>query len=352
MHFSGSSGLRIRAGAIALAALFVASPAGVATAQISGIERGGGIDRPYVPQRKRMTTRIVPTRRDKPSPREPKVIDPPDTISISAEAKSHYDAGRNAFDRSDFDVAIREFEAAIRLESKFIDAIIDLGDSYFELAQVEDAADTYQRALVVDRGNIDAQFRLGRASYARKDYDTALKAYNDVLKAKPNDAEAIYNIALTNKALKRYEAAIPFFERAINARATPFPEARVNLSRCYYELGKLAEAEAEAQKAINEIGPDRQASANAWYALATARAKAPNLPGATEALQKAIDVCKDCPEDMLSRFYLPLANVLEARGNRTEAAAAYERFLVLAPFVAPDQVAEIRERISKLRAPR
>jgi tetratricopeptide (TPR) repeat protein len=112
-----------------------------------------------------MATRVVA----RPQPRNPKAPEPVGAaMTISAEAKKRYDAGRAAYDRNDFDVAIREFEAAIRLESRFVDAIIDLGDAYFDSASVEEAVDAYQRALVVDKGNLDAQFRLGRASYARR----------------------------------------------------------------------------------------------------------------------------------------------------------------------------------------
>lgn len=352
MYLIRPSGARRLAGAwvaaVLLGASFLAEPR--AAAQVSGIERGGGVDRPFVTVRKRMATRVVA----KPQPKNPRVPEPVvgAAMTISADAKKRYDAGRAAYDRNDFAAAIREFEAAIRLESRFVDAIIDLGDAYFDSASVEEAVDAYQRALVVDRGNLDAQFRLGRASYARRDYDTALKSYNDVLKSRPDDPEAIYNIALTNKALKRYDAAIPYFEKSIAARAKPFPEARINLSRCYYELGKLPEAEASARKAIDEIGADLEESANAHYALATALAKKPDLPGATESIEKAIAVCQKCPPDMLSRFYLPLAQVQESRGNRAQAADAYERFLQLAPFLPEYQIQEYRDRIGRLRAPR
>jgi tetratricopeptide (TPR) repeat protein len=335
-------------------ALLAIGPTGQhrAVAQISGIERGGGVDRPYVPVRKRLNN---PKPSSKPKPtrgsRTPPTPVDASMIPISDEAEKHYDAGRKAYDVGNLEVAIKEFENAIRLESKYVDALIDLGDAYFDRANLDDAVEAYRRALAVDKGNLDAEFRLGRASYARRDYDTALAEYNSVLKVRPDDPEAIYNIALTNKALKRFDDAIPYFEKAITARNKPFPEARINLSRCYYELGKLAEAEAEARKAIDEIGPDQSASANAWYALATALAKKPDLPGAADALEHAIAVCKDCPGDMVSRFYLPLALVYEARGDREHAADAYERFLQLAPFMPDYQIQEIRERIGKLRHP-
>lgn len=318
----------------------------VARAQISGIERGGGVDRPYVSVRKRLNNPRA-TARPKPNTKTPEDAA---MIPISAEAMQHYDVGREAYDKGKLDVAIKEFEAAIRLESKYVDALIDLGDAYFDRANLDDAIDAYERALVVDKHNVDAEFRLGRASYARRDYDTALQSYNEVLKAKPEDPEAIYNIALTYKALKRFGDAIPYFERAIAARQQPFPEARINLSRCYFELDKLPEAEASARQAIDELGPTSSESASAWYALAVPLAKKPDLPAATDALEHAIDVCKDCPREMVSRFYLPLAQVYESRGERTKAADAYERFLQLAPFVPDYQVQEIRERIGKLRS--
>jgi tetratricopeptide (TPR) repeat protein len=284
-----------------------------AFAQISGIERGGGVDRPYVTVRKRLNNpRVAP--RVKPPKGKPAPVDAA-MIPISTEAMKHYDAGRKAYDTGNLDTAISEFESAIRLESKFVDALIDLGDAYFDRAELDDAVDMY----------------------------------NDVIKTRPTDPEVIYNIALTNKALKRYDAALPYFQKAIASRTTPFPEARVNVARCYIELGKLPEAEAEARKALDEFGADKPASANAWYTLAAVLVKKPDLPGANDALDHAIGVCKDCPPEMVSRFYLSAGQVYESRGERTRAADSYERFLQLAPFVPDYQVQDIREKIAKLR---
>ncbi len=326
----------------------------VATAQIRDIERGGGLDRPFVRARTRIVAKPKPVRPVKPkangSKPVPVVDDDPESISISPEATKRYEAGRRAYEKGNFETAVTEFEAAIRLESRYVDALIDLGDAYFDMSDVENAADSYKRALVIDKKNIDARNRVGRASFARRDYDEALRQYTEVLKISPDDPEAIYNIALTYKALKRYSDAIPYFEKAIAARQGPFPQARVNLSRSYFESGKRDEAEAAARQAISEIGAESQASATAWYALATALNGKPDLPGATEALQKAISVCKECPNDEQSRYFLSLAQILESRGLRTQAADAYERFVLLAPFMPEHQIQEFRAKIAKLRA--
>ena len=82
-------------------------------------------------------------------------------------------------------------------------------------------------------------------------------------------------------------------------RLLPAAVKRASTSRCYYELGKLAEAEVAARKAIDEIGANLEESANAHYALATALGKKPDLPAATESIQKAIAVCQKCPPDMV-----------------------------------------------------
>lgn len=324
-----------------------------AAAQIRDIERGGGLDRPYVRVRTRLVMKPKPVKPGKPKPDRgdpsPGEVDPT-SIVISPEANKRYEAGQRAYLKGNFDEAITEFEAAIRLESRFVDALIDLGDAYFDMSDVENAADSYKRALAIDKKNLDARNRLGRASYASRDYDEALRQYQYVLKVSPDDPEAIYNIALTYKGLKRYSEAIPYFEKAIAARQSPFPQARVNLSRSYFESGKRDEAEAAARQAISEIGAESQASATAWYALATALNGKPDLPGATDALQKAIAVCKDCPNDEQSRYFLYLAQILESRGLRTQAADAYERFVLLAPFMPDYQIQEFRARIAKLRA--
>lgn len=337
-------------GAVVVIAAFALS--GVVSAQIRDIERGGGLDRPYLRARTRIVAKPRPVKHTPGKPKSPdpsEVNEDPATMAISPEATKRYEAGRRLYEKGDFEGAITQYEAAIRLESRFVDALIDLGDAYFDISDVQNAADSYKRALVVDRKNVDARNRIGRASYALRDYDEALRQYTEVLKLSPDDPEAIYNIALTYKALKRYSDAIPYFEKAIAARQGPFPEARINLSRSYFESGKLTEAESSARQAIGEIGPDNQGSASAWYALATALNGKPDLPGATEALQKAIDVCKECPNDQQSKYFLSLAQILESRGLRTQAADAYERFILLAPFMPDHQIQEFRAKIAKLR---
>lgn len=336
-----------------VATLVVVAAPGRSFGQVSGIERGGGVDRPYVPPRKRINyTKVVkPPKNGSKPPTNPNVpVDDPSMIAIPAEAVKRYEAGRSFYEKGKIDDAINEFEGAIRIESRYVDAIIDLGDAYYDTAKVDEAIEEYERALVVDKKNIDAEFRLGRASYARKDYDTAYRAYSAVLKVRPDDPDAVYNLALTLKALKRYDEAVPYFEKAIASRKTAFPEARINLSRCYYELGKLPEAEAAARKALTEISGDNLASANAYYSLATALARKPDLEGATDALESAVKVCEGCPGDLVSKFYLQLGAIYESRGEAKKAAKAYETFLQLAPFVPDYQVQDLREKISKLKA--
>lgn len=344
---------------IAAVALLLTGLAPVSVdAQVKGIERGGGFDKPYVPPRKRVAVRAAtprprqPVRRTNPTTPDPEPEPEPElaVAVVPAEAIQRYESGRAAYDRNDFTKAIDEFEAAIRLDSKYIDAIIDLGDVYFDNANLEDAIEQYRRALVVDKDNFDAQYRLGRAAFARRDYDTALEAYQAVIKKNPSDPQAVYNLALTLKALKRFEQAIPHFEKAIALRGTSFPEARVNLARSLYEAERLDDSEAQARKAIEELGADHPDSASAYYSVATAKAKRGDLIGAADALKQAIAVCKGCSNDLISKFYYPLAQIYESRGERELAADAYEKFLVLAPFVPEYQIEDIRARISKLRA--
>jgi tetratricopeptide (TPR) repeat protein len=340
-----------------IATAFVAAPEGVRAQGIKGIERGGGFDRPYVPPRKRMDTRVVSPRTRQPIRRPDRTPEPTGNptvapvVDVSSDALEHYELGRTAYDRGEFNTAVREFEKAIAADSKYIDALIDLGDAYFDSSQLDEAVQTYRRALVVDSSNVDAQYRLGRAAFARYDFDTARTSYEAVIKRNPSDPQAVYNLALTYKALKRYDQAIPYFEQAISLRAGgAFPEARLNLARSLYEQNRLDESIASASKAIEELGPDSPDSANAHYAIATALAKKADLPGATESLKKAIAVCDGCTKDLLTKFYLPLAQIYEARGERADAANAYEQVLNLAPFLPPDQIQEIRSRISRLRS--
>jgi tetratricopeptide (TPR) repeat protein len=343
--------------AVLAVALVAAAFGASATAQVGSIERGGSFEKPYVPPRKRLVTRAVSkttrptTRPTRPTPTRPTPTpEAPAEVEISSDAIAHYEAGRAAYDRNQYEKAIDEFEKAIREDSKYLDALIDLGDVYFDRANLDDAVESYRRALAIDRSNVDAQYRLGRAAFAMRDYDTAVTAFNAVMKANAADAQAVYNLGLTYKALKRFDDAIPVFQKAIEMRTgSSYPEARLNLARSLYEVGRIDESETEARKAIEEIGPNDPDSANAWYALATVQAKKSDLEGAIASIQHAIDVCKECSNSVVSPFYEPLARLYEARGEKVKAAEAYERFLQVAPYLAPYRIEEIRAKVASLR---
>ena len=63
-----------------------------APAQISGIERGGGLDRPYVPPRKRVI-RVKKPRPPRNTRKPEPVVEDPDVVEVSAAAKTTYRMG-------------------------------------------------------------------------------------------------------------------------------------------------------------------------------------------------------------------------------------------------------------------
>lgn len=313
--------------------------------QIKGIERGGGFDKPFVPVRVRRTITV------KKPERRPKPTVPTDTdIAISEGAMKRYQAGAAAYQRADFRTAISELEAAVKIEKNFTDAYIDLGDAYFDNEQFAQASDSYRKAIALEPTNTDAQYRLGRVSFVVNDYESAAEAFKHVVAARETDPLANYNLGLALKSLRRYEEATPIFERAIANGPEKFPEPWINLSRCYLELKRTEDAENAARKGLEMLEPDSVDSANGWYALASVLSVKPDLPNATEALDKAIAVCVNCPAEQMSKYYFALGAVHEGQGHRNEAVVAYEKFLSLAPDLPDAVIQDIKARIERLRA--
>jgi tetratricopeptide (TPR) repeat protein len=342
---------RLRAALAVLCFLLFVSATG-APASAQDLDPSGGTYKPPASQRHRART-PTPRQPDHPSHPDPHPQptdpEPPKATYVpSAEAERHYDLGTAAYDRNDLEKAVSEYEAAIKIDGKYTDAYIDLGAALYDLSDLDGAVDAWERALVLDKTIPELHNDLGNAAYVRHDYEKAVVEYKEAIKLRPTYYDALFGLGNTLAALKRYDEAIPYFQAAIDARGMPFPDARSNMAWAMLRAGKLADAEATARRAIDEIGPDSSQSVKAWYALAAVLTEKPDLPSAADALRKAVAVCAGCPSEQVSRIYYSLAKVLEAKGDRPGAANALEQYLRLAPYVT--NADDVRRKIEQLRS--
>lgn len=153
-----------------------------------------------------------------------------------------------------------------------------------------EAAVEFRRAIAArSNGYRDAEIGLVRSLLALKDYDGSATAAEAVASANPKSLEAQTVLANVLRDRGLYDEAAETYRRAIALSPRKAPEAHAGLAILLSERGDLAGAATEYASAISQ-----------------------NLDA----------------EPILYQLY---GSVLERLERRTEALAAYERFLVLAP---------------------
>jgi tetratricopeptide (TPR) repeat protein len=130
-------------------------------------------------------------------------------------------------------------------------------------------------------GDPDRLFTLGLAQ-SEQDVDAALRTMRQVIARSPDHALAHYNLALLLKRTDRLDEAIVSARRA--AALDGRPEARLALASLHVLQGDFVRAEAAVDDAL---AADRR-SVDGWLMLGTVRGARGDLPGAADALRRAI----------------------------------------------------------------
>jgi len=215
---------------------------------------------------------------------------------MDAIKEAHYNLGIAYLEAGQYNRAIPEFEAAIKLDADFIGAHCALCRAYLEQDELEkasasvtaalkldathqpalllrdtithayydkgkehlnaqrytEAVSTFQRALTLDAdlgrnsqvSDIESKHiyaHLGAAYIGLKSYQEAIDALQSAIALDVDLVDAHYNLGYAYVEQGHYDEAIPHLERAITI-APNFKRAHYNLARAYRELGNLEAA--------------------------------------------------------------------------------------------------------------
>lgn len=133
------------------------------------------------------------------------------------------------------------------------------GNALLALDRVEEAIESFEKAIAIDDRFVEAWANLGRLHREAGSPEKAEEAIHKALSLNPNHAMALNNLGAllldageNDKAIEQLEAAM---------QLTPTSSIATNLGNAYQNVGRINDAEAAFQKAI-EL--DNQ-SADAWY---------------------------------------------------------------------------------------
>jgi tetratricopeptide (TPR) repeat protein len=144
------------------------------------------------------------------------------------------------------DQAKKNYEQAIRLNSKYAEALNNLGTVYYARKSYRRAVTYYNRALKLTPDSASIYSNLGTAFFARKKYKEAAEAYQTALKLDPEVFEhrSSYGVLLQERTVQErakfhYYLARTYAQAGQNERALQY--IRKALEEGFQERKKLQE---------------------------------------------------------------------------------------------------------------
>lgn len=223
---------------------------------------------------------------------------------MDAIKEAHYNLGIAYLEAGQYNRAIPEFEAAIKLDADFIGAHCALCRAYLEQNELEQASAsvaaalkldaTHQPALLLCDTITHAYYDKGRQHHSAERYTEAVSTFQKALtlnadleySSQVSDIENKHIYAHLGAAyigLKAYQEAIDALQNAI-ALDVDLVDAHYNLGYAYVEQGNYDEAISYLERAI-AIAPNFK---RAHFNLARAYRELGNLEAATHAVTETL----------------------------------------------------------------
>ena len=262
--------------------------------------------------------------------------------AISAEARQHWDAARQAETQKQFDLAIGEYRKVTELEPTFAAGFVRLGQAFMEQHDFAAALAPLKHALELDASLAPAhqllgyallaqgyaaeaiphleraheQAALGIAQVETGQFAEAITNLQAALQKRPNDPDLLYYLG---------RAAGLLSKQSIDSLLAAYPDtarAYQSMAENYFVLRQMPEAEKQYEQAL-KLRPD---TPNLHLELGQVFAMTARWPQAEEQFRAE---CKLQPGNAEAAYRL--GDALLHQGKAREARAALERSNKLQP---------------------
>ncbi len=220
-----------------------------------------------------------------------------------------------------FDEAIKDFNAAIGTDPKFVLAYNNRGNTYLEMARVKEALRDFNQAIKLVPDYAAAYNNRGNARQFKKDYRGALEDYRTAIRYLPLNAVPFAGRATVHRAQRHYFAAIRDYSRAILLNSG-YHAAYQGRGLAYLEVDRFDEAVRDLSFVINA----GRGTAELYLARAEAYAE---LKRRTQALADLDQVIKLDPQS--AEAYAMRGAILHTLKRYRRARADLDRALELNP---------------------
>jgi tetratricopeptide (TPR) repeat protein len=160
----------------------------------------------------------------------------------SLSAYEYYMKGWNAYNEKNYDAALENYEKAVELNPKYVDAFNNIGLIYYAREDYARARDSYLKAVEIDPNYAIGHYNLGLAYYQLKNYAPSMRHYQKSIELRPNYMYAYYGLGLTYYALQNYDKAMEYYQMAIDLDP--------RYDHVYYAAGLIYNARKQYAEAI------------------------------------------------------------------------------------------------------
>lgn len=253
---------------------------------------------------------------------------------LSVGASAALDRGTEARMQGLYDVALREYQAAVEADPDNPVARRSLGAILAVTGSEEEAIAEFRAALELDPDRPDALFALGHllARQGRTEEARPLLARAAELDSRHGEARLALGALLA--AAGEWERAAARYREILAVDPTSV-EARLELGKVLVQSGRAAEGIAEFDRVVAaDVGADLEARAHYYRAIAELRGG--DEQGGMARLRRALEV-----DPTLDEAAQMLGSLLIRHGRFAEAVAELDRFLEVQPANAQIRLAQM-----------
>ena len=100
----------------------------------------------------------------------------------SVDAKSHFFLAKAYKEKGDLTTSEAEYQQAVKIDPKFVDAHINLGNLYIAQEKFGPAIGAFKAALAADKNMIKAHYALAGAYQGNQNFEAALTSYKEFVR--------------------------------------------------------------------------------------------------------------------------------------------------------------------------
>ena len=221
--------------------------------------------------------------------------------------------------RGDYREAVRQIDAAIRVNPTIAATYRSRGNALQKLRQFDDAVASYNKAISLAPEDASTFNSRGNALQELKLFNEAVASYDEAAKLKPDYASAFYNRGNALQELKRFDEAVASYDCAIELKPND-ANALNNRGNALHKLRRFDEAVASYNQAISLAPGD----ASAFYNRGAALHELKRFEEAVVSYDRAIELKLSYPGIFFNR-----GNALYSLRQFDEALASYGHAIAL-----------------------